>query len=103
LETAELKVHLERDEYQWKKCGLRRKILTERPDVINWRCSYLLNKTKKYIEKMGVMWFTQMKRQSVRISHLVSVGKTTISAVPQQQSVRQTVYSDPHQLQERFS
>jgi transposase len=32
--------------FQWKKCCSKRKILIERPDIVNWRCNYL-QKIKK--------------------------------------------------------
>jgi hypothetical protein len=35
--------------FQWKKCSSKRKIVIERPDVVNWRCNYLQN-IKKYRE-----------------------------------------------------
>jgi hypothetical protein len=27
--------------FKWKRCGSRRKILTERENIVNWRCTYL--------------------------------------------------------------
>lgn len=36
--------------FVWKRCMSKRKILIERPDIINWRCNYL-QKLKKYREQ----------------------------------------------------
>jgi hypothetical protein len=36
-----LRRKLKEMDFKWKRCGSRRKILIERENIVNWRCSYL--------------------------------------------------------------
>jgi hypothetical protein len=53
---VDLKVHFEIYGISVEKCSSKRKILIERPDIVNWRCNFF--KKLKNIEKMDEKFFT---------------------------------------------
>jgi hypothetical protein len=48
---VDLKMHFERDETSVEKIRFQRRISTEKPDIVNWKWSYLQKKLKKHTEE----------------------------------------------------